>query len=242
MGYKFKKLRSKHLVLIERTDIVAWRFRYLQALQRFRNEPPKTRNYLVYTDETYVHTSYRPQKCWQSPDEPGSSSDISLGERYIVVHPGTEEGFIPIALLVYKSKDNNADFHHDMNKENFKKWVVTKLIPNLPGPSHGHIVQRLPPHHCDLNAIELIWSLAKRRVAEKNINREKAEIPKLIEKAFGSITSNDWRIELGGEDSDASYNSSGVSEISLELVHMSESDTDVISGVEYLEPDFDYDE
>ncbi|KAH9640368.1 hypothetical protein HF086_003054 [Spodoptera exigua] len=42
---------------------------------------------------------------------------------------------------------------------------------NTPGPvyeadellkENGHEVLRLPPYHCDLNAIELIWSLAKR--------------------------------------------------------------------------------
>ncbi|XP_021204146.2 uncharacterized protein LOC114252098 [Bombyx mandarina] len=34
--------------------------------------------------------------------------------------------------------------------------------------SHGHKVFRLPHYHCDLNVIEFMWSLLKRRVASNN--------------------------------------------------------------------------
>lgn len=328
LGFKYKKLRSKRTLLIERTDIAAWRFRYLRVMQQLREEPPETRKHLVFVDETYVHTSYRPSKCWQSENEPGPSSDISLGERYIVVHAGTEEGFIPNALLVYKSKDNNADYHHDMNKENFKKWLSSKLIPNLPGPSviimdnasyhctqinkvptiakrkdeikewlvangieftddmtkavllelvkkhkpipvyeidrileeHGHTIQRLPPYHCDLNSIELIWSLAKRKFAEKNINREKKEIPRLIEEAFTSITSDDWKkecnhvknVENKYREQDyiiENYLEEFIIKLGDECSSVSDSDCESIrlksagemSGIEFLDSDFDYD-
>ncbi|KAJ4441671.1 hypothetical protein ANN_11529, partial [Periplaneta americana] len=35
--------------------------------------------------------------------------------------------------------------------------------------SYGHVVLRLPPYHCILNPIEMIWSEVKRKVASKNL-------------------------------------------------------------------------
>lgn len=52
---------------------------------------------------------------------------------------------------------------------------------------------RLPPYHCDLNAIEFMWSLLKRRVASSNVGQEAAQIVKLTEEAFSSITPEDWK-------------------------------------------------
>ena len=33
---------------------------------------------------------------------------------------------------------------------------------------YGHTVLRLPPYHCELNPIEMIWSLIKGHVAREN--------------------------------------------------------------------------
>ena len=49
-----------------------------------------------------------------------------------MVHAGSNQGFIPNALLVFKSNQTTGDYHHDMNNMNFEKWLVDKLIPNLP--------------------------------------------------------------------------------------------------------------
>ncbi|KAH9638425.1 hypothetical protein HF086_007732 [Spodoptera exigua] len=46
-------------------------------------------------------------------------------------------------------------------------YVVDELLKR-----HNHEVLRLPPYHCDLNPIEKIWSLVKRRVAEKNVDQD----------------------------------------------------------------------
>lgn len=59
--------------------------------------------------------------------------------------------------------------------------------------AHGHKVARLPPYHCDLNAIEFMWSLVKRRVASKNVAQCANDIVKFTEDAFKSITAEDWQ-------------------------------------------------
>lgn len=58
---------------------------------------------------------------------------------------------------------------------------------------HGHEVLRLPPYHCDLNPIELIWSQAKRKIAKKNIGLSAQDTEKLIHDSFASITADDWK-------------------------------------------------
>ncbi|KAH9631797.1 hypothetical protein HF086_005800 [Spodoptera exigua] len=133
--------------------------------------------------------------------------------------------------------NKNEDYHSEMNKTNFTKWVTEKLNPNLSEPSiivmdnapynsvvlnkaptsaskvaeikiwllqnnipfneslrkpqllmlvkrhkpdpiyeidhilgdNGHTVVRLPPYHCDLNPIELIWGIAKHKIASVNV-------------------------------------------------------------------------
>ncbi|CAG4961088.1 unnamed protein product [Colias eurytheme] len=172
-------------------------------------------------------------------------------------------GFIPDAQLIFKSQTKSGDYHDDMNRENFMKWIKDKLLPNLPAQSivvmdyasyhtvavnkaptmsstksemqewivnkglaylptmvksqlfeiikehkepplyevdlllqdHGHKVVRLPPYHCDLNPIELIWGLLKRRIAEKNVGQEAKSIVKITEDAFRSITPEEWMKE-----------------------------------------------
>jgi hypothetical protein len=48
------------------------------------------------------------------------------------VHAGTEKGFIPGALLIFKSNQTTEDYHKEMNSDNYLRWVQEKLIPNLP--------------------------------------------------------------------------------------------------------------
>ncbi|CAK1600693.1 unnamed protein product [Parnassius mnemosyne] len=58
---------------------------------------------------------------------------------------------------------------------------------------NGHEALRLSPYHCDLNAIDLVWSLAKRKVATKNITLPAEDLEKLIKESFESITPQKWK-------------------------------------------------
>ncbi|XP_062531792.1 uncharacterized protein LOC134201289 [Bombyx mori] len=61
--------------------------------------------------------------------------------------------------------------------------------------SYNHEILRLPPYHCDLNPIEKIWSLVKKRVAEKNVDQDPKKNLKLTEEAFTSVTPEDWFVQ-----------------------------------------------
>lgn len=189
----------------------------------------------------------------------GVTENISKGKRFIIVHAGSEKGFVPNCLLIFSGQNKLEDYHSEMNAHNFTKWITEKLIPNLHEPSiivmdnapyhtvvtnkaptsssrvdeiklwllennidfdpslrkpnllslvkknkprpiyaidellgeNGHTVVRLPPYHCDLNPIELIWAQVKQKVAEHNVGSR--DVKQLAEEAFNSITPETWK-------------------------------------------------
>ncbi|KAF8777600.1 hypothetical protein HNY73_014441 [Argiope bruennichi] len=60
-----------------------------------------------------------------------SRINVNSKNRLIIVHAGSSTGFIPGAQLIYKASTKTGDYHGQMNYENFEKWVLEKLIPNL---------------------------------------------------------------------------------------------------------------
>lgn len=259
IGFQYKKCKTNRQALIEKPNIAYKREVYLEAIIANRNLPEELQKNIIYLDESYIHSSYKLKKCWQSIQTEGLITDISKGKRWIIVHAGNEKGFVPNALLIFSGVNKQEDYHSEMNRHNFNKWVMEKLIPNITEPSiivmdnapyhsvvknkaptsankvddlrlwllendvtfepnlrkpallalvkknkpepvyeideilgqHGHTVVRLPPYHCDLNPIELIWALAKRKVASLNVGTK--NINELTELAFKAITPEDWK-------------------------------------------------
>ncbi|XP_038221442.1 uncharacterized protein LOC119839277, partial [Zerene cesonia] len=148
MGFYFQKCKSKRKVLMERYDIVAWRSRYLKQLRENREGDQRP---VIYLDETYIHSTYCAGKCWQSDTEAGVLSSDSKGPRWIIVHAGSEAGFVPNAQLIFKSQSKSGDYHGDMNRENFMKWVQEKLLPNIPPPQSIVVTDNAPYHTVALN-------------------------------------------------------------------------------------------
>lgn len=89
----------------------------------------------LFTQTKHVHQNYKTKKSWQGPSTQGVFESISPGKRFIIVHAGSEHGFVPYALLTFSTKSLKADYHHDMNASNFNKWLREKLVPNLNEPS-----------------------------------------------------------------------------------------------------------
>ena len=53
----------------------------------------------------------------------------------------------------------------------------------------GHAVLRLPPYHCMLNPIELIWSQVKWYVAQNN---KLMDVKNLAEEGITKVTADNW--------------------------------------------------
>ncbi|KAL0859836.1 hypothetical protein ABMA27_010176 [Loxostege sticticalis] len=184
-GFEFKKNKDERSILIERYDIAAWRHRFLRTIDAKRREGKE----IVYLDETYVHQNYKSKKSWQGPSTSGAVTNISSGKRYIIVHAGSQKGFVPNALLVFSTKSKNADYHHDMNSQNFNKWISEKLIPNLSVPSV--IVMDNASYHCvQINKGPTTNTRKSEIQAWLSSNGAMA---RLIEDSFNSVTPEDWK-------------------------------------------------
>ena len=64
---------------------------------------------------------------------------------------------------------------------------TSKVIDNI-AKRYGHEVLRLPPYHCDFNAIELIWTDEKNFVARENKEMALESVEKLFRKRRAEIT------------------------------------------------------
>ncbi len=82
-----------------------------------------------------------------------------------------------------------------------KAELVEMVRRNKPRPKYivdevaaaaGHRVLRLPPRHCELNPIELIWAQIKGYVARNNTSFKLTDTLKLFHEGKATITSRVW--------------------------------------------------
>lgn len=53
----------------------------------------------------------------------------------MILHAGSEKGFVSGASLIFKAGTNTGDYHGEMNSENFENWLKFDLLPSLEEPS-----------------------------------------------------------------------------------------------------------
>ncbi|KAG8238869.1 hypothetical protein J437_LFUL017671 [Ladona fulva] len=69
---------------------------------------------------------------WKSNDKERIKATVSKGQRLIIAHGGGEMGFIPEALLIFKSGLKTGDYHGEMNSGNCLKWKSVVVLDNTP--------------------------------------------------------------------------------------------------------------
>jgi transposase len=67
------------------------------------------------------------------------------------------------------------------------KYIVDEIASNK-----GLTILRLPPYHCELNPIELIWAQVKGHVARNNTTFKMADVRKLFETAINEVSAANW--------------------------------------------------
>lgn len=56
----------------------------------------------------------------------------------------------------------------------------------------GHCILRLPPYHCNLNPIEMVWAQLKNYIRQNNTTFKKDDMIPLIDRAYQSISVENW--------------------------------------------------
>lgn len=131
LGYKWKKTKTNKSILMESHDVSYKRFVFLTKISQYRAE----RRPIVYNDESYIDSSHVSKKGWSDNSNTGFAEPINKGSRLIMLHAGGEMGFIKDCLTMWQANHKTGDYHDNMNHNMYVKWLIEKLIPNLPEKS-----------------------------------------------------------------------------------------------------------
>jgi hypothetical protein len=100
-------MRDNRRILVEKQDVRSTRVAFLRAITRFCRDGRA----IVYSDETYIHSSHTINTAWPDDTLRGYMAPTSKGQRLIIVHAGAEKGFTTGALMIFKSNQTTGDYH-----------------------------------------------------------------------------------------------------------------------------------
>jgi len=90
----------------------------------------------IYQNESYVNKNHSNDMTWYyGEDGPWVKKPTGKGERLIIIHAISSNGWVPGAKRVFQAKRKTGDYHGHMNATLFQKWFREKLIPNIPDNS-----------------------------------------------------------------------------------------------------------
>lgn len=73
-------------------------------------------------------------------------------------------------------------------KQEYNTYVIDELAKK-----ENKIVLRLPPYHCELNPIELAWSMVKHYVKVNNTTFKIEDVKKLLYEGIDRVTAENWQ-------------------------------------------------
>lgn len=73
-------------------------------------------------------------------------------------------------------------------KPMYNKYVIDEYVNE-----HNKVILRLPPYHCELNPIELAWSVVKKHVRMNNTTFKLDDVHKLLRDGINQCTPVMWK-------------------------------------------------
>ncbi|XP_047022563.1 uncharacterized protein LOC124634839 [Helicoverpa zea] len=92
--------------------------------------------------------------------------------------------------IPFEEKDLRATL---LEKVKHVKHLYQKFVVDDMAKEKNVLVLRLPPYHCELNPIELIWAQMKGYVAQNNKSFKLKEVQQLLPQALANITAEKWQ-------------------------------------------------
>ena len=182
LGFKWKRVTENKKAVVEQSDIVASRVKYLRDIQHYRRQGYHT----VYLDESWINKNIAPSHTWLPEQKCETALDLmenprvqlpklppGKGARLIILHAGcTETGFLPNCKLVFRAVNVDGDYHREMNGTVFMDWFQNKLIPALP-PKSVVILDNASYHNLRVESTKSPTSATKKADIQKWLSDNK---------------------------------------------------------------------
>ncbi|XP_065831984.1 uncharacterized protein [Oscarella lobularis] len=149
IGFRHCK-RNDKVYFYERPEIIRQRHSFLRSIKKYREEGRP----LVFLDETWANAHISKERIWLDDSGRGGWKRPSgRGQRLIILHAGSKNGWIPGASLVFRSKKSSGDYHDEMNAKHFNEWFEHQLLPHCPdqsviildnAPYHNAVTEKIP--------------------------------------------------------------------------------------------------
>ena len=130
------------------TRIIVQKHEYLRRLGRNRREHKP----VVYLDETWANVRDGVEKMWVEDDpkavggtKGGIRKPSGKGSRLIILHAGSENGWVSDAALVFQSKKEIGDYQDEMTSEHFEECFHDSLLPHI-SPNSSIVIDNAPYH------------------------------------------------------------------------------------------------
>ena len=102
-------------------------------IENLKNNDPLD---VVFLDETWIFARRGLKRSWQDDSSKSKRRRTTTeGKRFIVLHAGSIHDFAEDASLIFSTKNKSADYHDNMNSENFEKWLTKRLLSGLQNPN-----------------------------------------------------------------------------------------------------------
>jgi hypothetical protein len=136
LNFKFCK-RNRNNILTETSDLIIWRRNYLRSIKQFREE----RRPIYYLGETWLNIDDCVNKVkfneifnrmgFQQEELSTGSSILTIKEnKLIILHIGSDDGFLPGGFMYFKTNKNTIDYHDEINDKIFQNWFE-EVLPLL---------------------------------------------------------------------------------------------------------------
>ena len=94
-----------------------------------------------------------------SKEKGGVQKPSGKGNKLMILHVGSELGWVDGSAVVFQSKKSTGDYHDEMTGEHFEEWFHDSLLPKL--PSNSLIVMDNASYHC--RRIESVPTMSSRK-------------------------------------------------------------------------------
>ncbi|KAG5889976.1 hypothetical protein JTB14_020264 [Gonioctena quinquepunctata] len=137
---------------MERKGIITWRRRYLRQIKALIIGASVKKE---WKDTTIKN----PRDVFVKGLTTGLKAPTQRGPRFVLLHAGTEEGFVDGAELTFLAI--KRDYHDEMDGDLYEDWFELTLIPSLPKDKENVVLDNASYHSRKIDFPKKAWNKAQ---------------------------------------------------------------------------------